>query len=250
MLQIGDLSLDLAAGRLRGSDGDIEIRPKTFAMLSHLARHAGQVVPKDVLMAMVWPDVTVSDDSLSQCAHDLRRALGPDHRTRLRTFARRGYMLDLPPQPAPPAPGHPEERVRPTCLAVLPFGHAPDLNDRQRRVFDGLAHDLITGLAGLGRFHVVGRRSAFALRDMADDPRGLRQLLGVAHVVTGSVLPARRGHRLQLDLVRTDLGTLVWTEAFALDEHAGREATSAITRRCAAAVCAAIPPGPGWRAAP
>ena len=34
------------------------------------ARHAGQVVTKDELMATVWPDVVVSDESITRCVSD------------------------------------------------------------------------------------------------------------------------------------------------------------------------------------
>ncbi len=86
---IGPLTLDLAQGRLFSSGGDIALRPKAFRMLGVLAQQAGRVVPKDELLSEVWPDVIVSDDSLTQCVHELRQALGAEAAALLRTLPRR-----------------------------------------------------------------------------------------------------------------------------------------------------------------
>jgi DNA-binding winged helix-turn-helix (wHTH) protein/TolB-like protein len=90
----GGFNLDLAAGRFFADEQEVVLRPKSFALLSYLVRHAGRVVPKDELMTELWPDVTVTDDSLTQCVRDVRRALGVKGSAMLRTLPRRGYMLD------------------------------------------------------------------------------------------------------------------------------------------------------------
>ncbi len=87
-------ALDLARGCLRSGDQDIELRPKAFEVLRHLAANAGILVPKQDLYEAVWPNVAVSDDSLVQCIRELRQKLG-DHEHRLiKTVSRRGYLLD------------------------------------------------------------------------------------------------------------------------------------------------------------
>jgi len=54
-------ALDLARGCLRSGDQDIELRPKAFEVLRHLAANAGVLVSKQDLYEAVWPNVTVSD---------------------------------------------------------------------------------------------------------------------------------------------------------------------------------------------
>jgi len=44
-------------------------------MLVLLARHAGDVVPREELLARLWPGAVVTDDALSRCIHELRRQL-------------------------------------------------------------------------------------------------------------------------------------------------------------------------------
>ncbi|AHD03236.1 hypothetical protein METH_17265 [Leisingera methylohalidivorans DSM 14336] len=65
-------------------------------MLDLLAASIGQTVTKTELFAEVWPDVSVTEDSLCQCIADIRRALDDKQRTILRTVPKRGYVLTAP----------------------------------------------------------------------------------------------------------------------------------------------------------
>jgi DNA-binding winged helix-turn-helix (wHTH) protein len=96
-LAVNGMVADFEAGILRDSAGDpVALRPQAFEVLRHLVANPGRLVTKDELMAAVWPGVAVTDDSLVQCIHDIRRALGDEARTVLRTVPRRGYRL-VPP---------------------------------------------------------------------------------------------------------------------------------------------------------
>jgi hypothetical protein len=64
--------------------------------LRYLTEHAGRVVSKDELLDAVWPHVTVTDESLTQCISEIRRAIGDERRQIIRTIARRGYLFDTP----------------------------------------------------------------------------------------------------------------------------------------------------------
>src|SRR6266481_2868547 len=89
-------TLDLRRGCLRAGDREIELRPKSFAMLRYLVENAGRLVSKDELMKAVWPDVTVADDSLTRCMSDVRQALGDDDQRVIKTVLRRGYLFAAP----------------------------------------------------------------------------------------------------------------------------------------------------------
>lgn len=94
VLRFDRFALDLSRGCLRAGDQDVALRPKAFDVLRYLAENAGRLVPKQELYEAVWPDVTVSDDSIVQCIRELRQKLG-DHGHRLiKTVSRRGYLLD------------------------------------------------------------------------------------------------------------------------------------------------------------
>ena len=96
-LEIGGLTIDLRREELRDTEGRrIDLRNRSFGVLRHLAANAGRVVTKDELLGANWPGVTVTEDSLTQCISEIRRALGDAGRDLIRTVPRRGYMVVLP----------------------------------------------------------------------------------------------------------------------------------------------------------
>jgi DNA-binding winged helix-turn-helix (wHTH) protein/predicted ATPase len=82
----------------------LELRPKAFAVLRHLAERPGQLVTKEDLLAAVWPETFVSDTVLKVCVNELRRALGEDASTPsvIQTVHRRGYRFIARLAGAPP----------------------------------------------------------------------------------------------------------------------------------------------------
>ena len=90
--------LDTVRRSLRSSDHAVSLRPKSFDVLCALVTKAGQVVRKDELMQAAWPEVVVTDDSLTQCVGDIRRALGDGDQQIVKTVPRRGYLFAVPVQ--------------------------------------------------------------------------------------------------------------------------------------------------------
>ena len=56
----------------------VNLRSQSAEVLSVLAARPDEIVSKDALMQAVWADTFVTDDSLTQCIADIRRALGDD----------------------------------------------------------------------------------------------------------------------------------------------------------------------------
>src|SRR4029453_668954 len=87
--------LDLRAGELRRDGVPVHLRPKTFAVLQHLAQRPSELVTKQALLDAIWGDVAVSEDVVRLSVGELREALG-DQRTAPRfieTVPRRGYRF-------------------------------------------------------------------------------------------------------------------------------------------------------------
>src|SRR5262245_55981454 len=116
-------ALDLTRGCLRTGDRDIDLRPKTFRGLRHLAENAGCLVPKQELYEIVWPNVVVSDDSLVQCVRELRQALGDDKYRLIKTVSRRGYLMDV----TVSTPDLPTPFPTASASAVAPTSASPSL---------------------------------------------------------------------------------------------------------------------------
>jgi DNA-binding winged helix-turn-helix (wHTH) protein/tetratricopeptide (TPR) repeat protein len=78
---------------LRGGE-PVPLTPKTFQILLVLVRHSKEVVTKDELMKMVWPDTFVEEANLSRNIFMLRKALGDTAQDRyIVTVPGRGYRL-------------------------------------------------------------------------------------------------------------------------------------------------------------
>jgi class 3 adenylate cyclase len=95
-LQFSSFTLDLDRMCLHGPAGQAELRPKSFEVLRYLVNHSGRVIGKEELIKAVWLDVTVTDESLTRCISDIRRAIGDGSQEVIKTVPRRGYLLDVP----------------------------------------------------------------------------------------------------------------------------------------------------------
>ncbi len=114
LVEFGPFRLDLRARLLLRDSEELPLAPKSFDVLTYLVRNAGRAVSRDELLGAVWPDVVVSDASLTQAVFVLRRALGEreDAPGFLATVPRVGYRFsdDVRAVPRPDAP-----------RAVVPF---------------------------------------------------------------------------------------------------------------------------------
>ena len=140
---------------------------------------------KDELFDAIWPDVTVTEDSLTQCVSELRRALG---RTAQRSSARsrvgvtcsplRSWTWSLRP------PGRFAALSDRPSLAVLPFANLS--SDPEQDFFAaGMTEDLTAALSLIRELLVVSRGAGVAA------PRSVGAARAVARDV-GRALPPRR----------------------------------------------------------
>ena len=93
--EFGPFRVDPGKETLRRDGEPVSLTPKTFQILLVLIRNNKEVVTKDDLMKMVWPDTFVEEANLSRNIFMLRRALGEtaqDHRY-IVTVPGRGYRL-------------------------------------------------------------------------------------------------------------------------------------------------------------
>jgi len=93
---IGESTLDVSLGCLRRNGADVSLRPKSFALLHYLVTHAGRLVTKDELLSKIWPDVIVTEDSLTRCISEVRAALEDTGQAVIKTVSKRGYVFTGP----------------------------------------------------------------------------------------------------------------------------------------------------------
>ena len=114
-------ALDLKRGCLRTDDREIELRPKSFEVLRYLVENAGRLVPKDELIKAIWPNVTVTDESLARCVSDVRLALNDSEQRIIKTLPRRGYLFAAPVSLA--APDSPPAAIAKSAASATPCRH-------------------------------------------------------------------------------------------------------------------------------
>jgi DNA-binding winged helix-turn-helix (wHTH) protein len=74
-VSFGRHRFDLETGRLWSGKREVKLTPKASALLKTLVTHVGQPVRKEEVFASVWNGTVVSDDALTSCIQELRRAL-------------------------------------------------------------------------------------------------------------------------------------------------------------------------------
>jgi adenylate cyclase len=213
--------LDIGKGALLTAAGEeIPLRRQSFEMLRLFTENAGLLLDRDLINRAIWPTVTVTDDSLTQCVRDIRRALSDEAQRMLRTVRRRGYMFspdvvahcDPPAGPVRPALTMPD---RPS-IVVLPFQNMSS-EPEQGYFIDGLVEDITTALSCIRSLFVIARNSAFAYRHQSVDVRHIGRDLGVRYALEGSV--RRDGSRLRVttQLIDASSGVHVWADRYDRD---------------------------------
>ena len=207
-LPLGSFVLDLAAGELLSADRQpAGLRRQALEVLLVLGRRAGQVVGKDELMDLVWPDVVVGEGSLTQAIADVRRALGDTEHRLVRNVARRGYML-VPDAALDDAPA--------LSIAVMPLDVEGDA-EASDWLADALHGDLVSELTQVHDVVVMARDTAATYKGKPIDPRQVARELRVRYIVRGSLRYEGTVIRLNLALVDGGNGVQLWAESFVIE---------------------------------
>jgi adenylate cyclase len=216
-VRFGDsFRFEVASARLWSGDREVRLTPKAAAVLKELVTHAGNPVSKEDLFATVWKGTIVSDDALTSCVQELRRALNDDPRRPrfIETRHRRGYGFV-----APLAPASAEETNRRlampavSSIAVLPFVDMSPAHD-QEFFCEGIAEELITALSQVAGLHVAARAASFHFRRTGGDVREIARHLQITTLVDGSVRKADDRLRVTVQLVDVASGHQYWSERF------------------------------------
>ena len=120
-------------------------------------------------------------------------------------------------------------------IAVLPFADLSPQKD-QEYLSDGLAEELLNGLATTPGLRVAGRTSSFQFKGKAEDCRMIGQKLNVATLLEGSVRKQGNRGKISVQLIKASDGFELWSQIFdremndifALEEEIARAVTGAL----------------------
>ncbi|MEI2415306.1 heavy metal response regulator transcription factor [Orrella sp. JC864] len=104
-LQVDDLAIDLVARKVTRAGQRLDLTAKEFALLSLLARHRGEVLPKLMIAEQVWDMNFDSDVNVVEAAVKRLRTKvdAPYARKLLHTVRGMGYVLEARDEPGPAA---------------------------------------------------------------------------------------------------------------------------------------------------
>lgn len=95
-LEFGDAQLDVGRFELRRAGQPIKLEPKVFDVLRYLVQHRERVVPREELLATLWPDEHVIDAVVTRCVYEIRRVLARTDSDPIETVRGRGYRFAEP----------------------------------------------------------------------------------------------------------------------------------------------------------
>jgi len=249
----------------------VHITPKSMAVLQCLAEARGDVVPRNDILDKVWPGAAVTDDVLTQCIVELRKAFDDSANDPqfIETIPRKGFRLvapvaDFEEEPAARRPFraiiaaaliiaiiaipvtayfYHARQVPPDVpktIAVLPF---TDLSlGSDRGVFaDGLTEELINHLMQLDGLAVTGRASSFAFKERGEDLQSIGERLSVRYLLDGSIRRVDDELRVTAKLVNVGSGVLEWSDTYPV----GVDDPFAVQERIAEAVVTTLSVGLG-----
>ena len=252
-IRLGDATYQVGTERIvTASGGEVLLRSQSALVLRYLVEHLGRLTQRDDLIAVVWPDVAVTDDSLTQCISDIRRAIGDSKREILKTVPKRGYVLhgeviEAPGTPAPqpllpvsggiPAaartsrapvasalqpllsepsitPQLDPRDVLPT-LAVLPFrAQADSANGSMMSMF--LGDEIARAISRSEDMNVISRLSTLDLAQGGGNVRDVGRVLNTDFVLSGSVLEMGDTIILMIEFSEAETQLVLWSDRMAL----------------------------------
>ena len=234
--RFGVFEVDARNAELRRSGTSIRLREQSFRILVHLIENAGELVRREDLRHLLWPDDTFVDfdHGLNTAMMRLRDALGDaaSAPVYIETVPRRGYRFVAPvvavarngssaqaAKPAPYAPLRPTATREAVSLAVLPF-KVSTVNPEIAAFAEDLAAELVTGLSRFSYLRVVSRTltQRYAAEDI--DLRSIRADLDARYLVEGTLRQAGSKLRASVRLVDSESGENLWSETYEQPFHA------------------------------
>lgn len=215
-LSFGSYRFEPATARLWADQREVKLTRKAASVLGLLVERAGQPVTKQELFAAVWSNTVVSDDALTTCIQELRKALGDDAKQPRYIETRHRYGYCFVAELARSAPANSPELVAVVqlpAIAVLPFMDMSPERD-QDYFCEGLAEELINALTHVDGLRVAARSSSFQFRQDGVDLREVGRVLGVEWVVEGSVRRSGDQLRVTVQLIDIASGYHKWSQRF------------------------------------
>ena len=239
--RFGEFALDTARGVLLRDQEEVSLRPQSIAVLQMLLERHGQLVSKDELYDRVWSGRAVTDDSLTQCVADIRRALNDTDRKLVRTLPRRGLLFDgdvsIEQPQAETATEAPSFGIRNAAvfaglllaawlgwsywsasntapsIAVLPLINMSAVAENTY-FSEGVHEEILTNLSRIDDLRVISRTTMTRYLNLSRSTREIARELDAQYVVEGSVRRIGNHVRITVQLVDAREDAHLWARNY------------------------------------
>lgn len=255
--RFGIFELDARAGELRRNGLRVKIEDQPLRMLAALVERAGELMTREELRVVLWPDGThvELDNSLARIVNKVRSALGDEagNPRFIETLPRRGYRFVAPvsrvgepaadagppPEPAPaPAPGRRWWQAAAAVAslaavaAVLGLQPKPGVkpssvavlpfqshapDPRQSFLADAVTDQLISALSGVRPWRVISRTSVLRYKGAHAPLPQIASELKVDAVVEGAIAMSHGRAQITARLVSVPAERLLWSRTYERD---------------------------------
>ncbi|NNC65501.1 MAG: tetratricopeptide repeat protein [Gammaproteobacteria bacterium] len=256
----------------------VSLEPLGMGLLIYLSQHAGRVISTSELIEHVWCGQIVSDGTVYQWIHKLRKALGDDsHNPRyIETIPKKGYRLVARVQDLRSRTAKPNERAKRRRLSLAaaalvasvamvayvvelsviddPSAGMPPTDDTQSiavlpfenlsnvaedaYLAAGVHNDLLSHLAKIGSLRVISRTSVLEYEGSSKNLREIGDELGVTAIVEGSVQRVGDSIHVNAQLIDAATDNHLWAEIY--DEEMTAESLLAIQTDIATSIAGAL----------
>lgn len=243
-VKLGDALYTLRRGELFDSDDQLlALRAKSARMMAMLLDEPERIFSKEEIAKEVWPGVIASDESISQCVTEIRKALNDREHVIVKTFPKRGYSIKaefpevhkrigtrilfyiasamalvvvggavifqiLEADEHQNIKQSNEEPLR-NRVAILPFQSLNSAGDDAYLTI-GLAEDLIIQLSELSAVSVLPSTRSFAVANEVETPLDVAKSLDARFLVYGRIHHSREVLQVSIQLIDGLQGTNIW----------------------------------------
>jgi DNA-binding winged helix-turn-helix (wHTH) protein/Flp pilus assembly protein TadD len=222
ILTFGEFELDIDRFELRHNGQPRKVEPKVFDLMTHFAKHPGQVFSRDDLIEVVWHGRVVSDATVSTCIKSARKVLGDsgDSQRYITTVRGRGFRFAAEVEHDKDKTNsltHTSDRTQLTgvgpSLLVVPFRSLSDDADTAL-LADSLSSDLGTILTRIPLLRLNNQVARYIGLDIIPSAREIYEDASIDYVVEGKLQKQEGGYRINVQLVDAKSGFQLWAEQF------------------------------------
>jgi TolB-like protein len=217
-VRFGPFEFNLLSGELNRNKRNVGLIGQPIQILALLLERRGNLVTREELQQLLWPNDTFVDfeHGLNAAIRRLRFALedSADNPQFIETLARRGYRFIAPIEVISTVADEAftvPQQIR--SIGVLPF-ETTEKNTEIELLADGITERLINSLAQMPGVRVMARSTVYQYKNRTADPQLVGRRLNVDAVILGRIRRIRDDLMISIEMVEVSNGWQLWGEQY------------------------------------